>query len=301
MSVYKCHAFIFLDQPPPWLSRTVRILMSESSLAEIWSPGLIDYITFKKCLFLHDFRLLSVMRRAESRIFLLAFKSRKIFCLSPREEIKICLFTRKLTAFCFAKNLCSLEHKKKYEQKVVCKIATGKFRRFNLVEKTQLRRVTPSSLSGSKTSPLWRGWVTVKNPSVGQRQARLTTKSWPNLSSTPSDSRNTLYRIQGDDLAHVTFSFATRRILRNVTYFSDLEILIAFEIGKTVLTNGYWIELKGLKGRSHDFAFIKRIPAQKYHVIIIIIVTLYYMQWYYYNFLHPPKSSCCLIPPDTWT
>jgi hypothetical protein len=89
--------------------------------------------------------------------------------------------------------------------------------------------------------------------------------------------------------------------LRNVTYFSDLEILIAFEIGKTVLTNGYWIELKGLKGRSHDFAFIKRIPAQKYHVIIIIIVTLYYMQWYYYNFLHPPKSSCYLILPETWT
>ncbi len=28
MSVYKCHAFIFLDQPPPWLSRTLMLLKS---------------------------------------------------------------------------------------------------------------------------------------------------------------------------------------------------------------------------------------------------------------------------------
>ncbi len=25
MSVYKCHAFIFLDQPPPWPSRTLHM------------------------------------------------------------------------------------------------------------------------------------------------------------------------------------------------------------------------------------------------------------------------------------
>ncbi len=33
MSVYKCHAFIFLDQPPPWLSRTLPIMIFPPPIA----------------------------------------------------------------------------------------------------------------------------------------------------------------------------------------------------------------------------------------------------------------------------
>jgi hypothetical protein len=59
MSVYKCHAFIFLDQPPPWPSRTQRIYFEHTNFFAhrfLVMRG-NDYVEFSCSLLLYQRRL----------------------------------------------------------------------------------------------------------------------------------------------------------------------------------------------------------------------------------------------------
>ncbi len=61
MSVYKCHAFIFLDQPPPWPSRTIHVpplhgpgsfnldLIGLMLLVQKWGPTLPSLVCDMLC------------------------------------------------------------------------------------------------------------------------------------------------------------------------------------------------------------------------------------------------------------